>query len=166
MEGLNKLCLSIYLRPWISKHAWANSIAASRSRSKLKTQNPKPKGDHSHINNGTHWLSHFFYFHPLHQPKNPVFTKDCLPKSSIFSTLSKILEIFHSKTPNRLEFEKKVPKCPLFLGICHCKTPYFLPCMRMFERNVAPSNTVCRSWKILYSWNRIVQFGEYFLVQT
>ena len=38
MEGLNKLCLSIYLRPWISKHAWANSIAASRSR----------PGGHSH----------------------------------------------------------------------------------------------------------------------
>ena len=34
----------------------------------------------------------------------------------------------------------------------------------MFEGNVAPSNTV-RTWKILYSRNRIVQFGEYFQVQ-
>ena len=125
MEGLNKLCLSIYLRPWISKHAWANSIAASRSRSKLKTQNPKPKADHSRINNGTHRLSHIFYFHPLHQPKNPVFTKNYLPKSFIFSTRSKILEIFNSKTPNRLEFEKKVPKCPLFLWLLSLQDPLF-----------------------------------------
>ena len=62
------------------------------------------------------------YFHPLHQSKPPVFTKNCLPKSSIFSTLSKILEIFHSKAPNRLEFEKK-SYVPYFYGFCHWKTP-------------------------------------------
>ena len=87
-------------------------------------------GDHSHINNGTHAPTvTLSYFHLLHQSKFPVFTKNCLPKSSIFSTLSKILEIFHSKTPNRLEFEKKVmppifmafvTERPLFLAACTC----------------------------------------------
>ena len=126
MEGLSKLCLSIYLRPRISKHAWANSIAASWSRSKLKTKNPKPMGDHSH----KQWYAPtvtLSYFHPfIHQLKPPVFTKNCLPKSFFFSTLSKILESFHSKTPNRLEFEKEsyasifmsfVTEGPLFLAL-------------------------------------------------
>ena len=54
-----------------------------------------------------------FYFHPLHQPKTPALPK-IVTQSPIFFTLSRILEIFHSKTPNRLEFEKKVPKCPQF----------------------------------------------------
>ena len=61
---------------------------------------------------------------PLHQPKTPVFAK-IVTQSPIFVTLSRIFEIFHSKT-NRLEFEKKVPKCRLFFyGFCHWKTPYF-----------------------------------------
>ena len=54
-------------------------------------------------------------------------------QSPIFVTLSRILEIFHSKTPNELEFEKKVPKCHLFVyGFCHWKTPYFLAYILMF----------------------------------
>ena len=95
------------------------------------------------------------YFHPLHQPKTPVFTKNCHPKSYFFHTLSRILEIFHSKTPIRLEFEKKVPKCPLFLRLLSLKDPLFfaLHTHDLFEGNVAPSNTV-RSWKILYSRNQ------------
>ena len=89
------------------------------------------------------------YFNSLHQSKTPAsFTKNCHPKSYFFSTLSTILEIFHSKTPNRLEFEKKVPKCPFFMRLS-LKDPLFLPCMHVFEGNVAPSNKV-RSWKILY----------------
>ena len=71
------------------------------------------------------------YFQPLHQPKTPLFTKNCHPKSYFFHTVQN-LEIFHSKTPNWLEFEKKVPKYPLFYSFCHWKTPYFLPCMHMF----------------------------------
>ena len=69
------------------------------------------------------------YFHPPppHQPKTPVFAKNCHPKSQCHTVqVSRILEIFHSKTPNRLEFAKKVPKCRLFCyGFCHWKTPYF-----------------------------------------
>ena len=69
------------------------------------------------------------YFNPLHQhdqpePKTPVFTKNCHPRP-ISSTLSKILEISHSKTPIRLEFEKKVPKFPLFLWLLSLKDPLF-----------------------------------------
>ena len=83
MEGLNKLCLSIYLRPRISKHTWANSIAASRSRSRLKTYNPKPMGDHSH----KQWYAltvALSYFHPLHQSKPPVFYPKLSPKVLYF----------------------------------------------------------------------------------
>ena len=86
--------------------------------------------DHSHINNDTHRLPHiwpYIFTPPLHQPQTPVFAKNCHPKSQCHTVqVSRILEIFHSKTPNRLEFEKKVPKCRLFCyGFCHWKTPYF-----------------------------------------
>ena len=109
-------------------------------------------------------------FDPLFSPptsaQNPCFYQKIITQSPIFFTLSRILEIFHSKTPNRLEFEKKVPKCPQFLWRLSLKDPLFfaLHTHGLFEGNVAPSNTV-RSWKILYSRNRIVQFGEYFQEQ-
>ena len=68
-------------------------------------------------------------FDPLFSPptsvQNPCFyQKNCHPKSYFF-TMSRILEIFHSKTPNRLEFEKKVPKCPIFLWLLSIKDPLF-----------------------------------------
>ena len=124
-------------------------------------------GDHSHINNGTHRLSHFWplsYFHSLHQPKTPVCTKKLSPKVLYFfhTHCPKFWKIFTQRPQIGWNLRKRYPNAPYFYGFCHWKTPYFLPCMHMFERNVAPSNTVCRSWKIVYSWNRIVQFGEYF----
>ena len=103
-----------------------SSISASWSRFKLKTKNTKAMGDHSHINNDTHWLPHIwpYIFTPPTSAQTPVFAK-IVTQSPIFVTLSRILENFHSKT-NRLEFEKKVPKCRLFFyGFCHWKTPYF-----------------------------------------
>ena len=54
-----------------------------------------------------------------------MFLPKIVTQSPIFFTLSRILEIFHSKTPNRLEFEKKVPKCPLFLWLLLLKDPLF-----------------------------------------
>ena len=54
---------------------------------------------------------------------------------------------------------------PILLWLLSLKDPLFF-CLAytcLFEGNVA-SNTV-RSWKILYSRNRIEQFGEYFQVQ-
>ena len=80
-------------------------------------------GDHSHINNGTHRLPHIFT--PYISPK-PLFVPKSVTQSPIFFKLSRISEIFYSKTPNRLEFEKNVPKCPLFYGFCYLKTPCFL----------------------------------------
>ena len=74
-------------------------------------------------------------FDPLFSPptsaQNPCFYQKLSPKDVLFFSLSRILEIFLSKTPNRLEFEKKVPKCPLFLWFCDWKTPYFLPCIHI-----------------------------------
>ena len=158
----------MYLRPGISKHAWVKfNLGQLVQGPSSRTKNTKPMGDHSHINNGTHRLPHIwpFIFSPYISPK-PLFLPKIVTQSPIFFTLSRILEIFHSKTPNRLEFEKKVPKCPLFLWLLSLKDPLFfaLHTHGLFEGNVAPSNTV-RSWKILYSQNRIMQFGEYFQVQ-
>ena len=111
------------------------------------------------------WKIWPFIFTPYISPK-PLFLPKIVTQSPIFFTLSRILEIFHSKTPNRLEFEKKVPKCSLFLWLLSLKDPLFfaLHTHGLFEGNVAPSHTV-RSWKISYSRNRMVQFGEYFQVQ-
>ena len=109
-------------------------------------------------------------FDPLFSPRyispKPLFLPKIVTQSPILSTPSRILEIFRSKTPNRLEFEKKVPKCSLFFtAFVTERPPIFCPAYTcFFEGNVAPSNTV-RSWKILYSRNIIVQFGEYFQVQ-
>ena len=66
-------------------------------------------------------------FSPLTSAKNPCFYPKIVSQSLLFfpHTLSKILEIFHSKTPNRLEFEKNLPKCPLFLWLLSLKDPLF-----------------------------------------
>ena len=68
---------------------------------------------------------HTFLFPPLTSAKKPCFYQKLSPKVLYFSTLSKILKIFHSKAPNRLEFEKKVPKCPLFLWLLSLQDPLF-----------------------------------------
>ena len=84
--------------------------------------------DHSHINNDTHRLPHIWpYIFTPTSAQNPSFCQKLSPKVTVSTVqVSRILEIFHSKTPNRLEFEKKVPKCRLFCyGFCHWKTPYF-----------------------------------------
>ena len=98
----------MYLRPWISKHAWAKF-----NLSQLVKVQAQELGTPNHIS-----------------PK-PLFLPQIVTQSPIFFTLSRILEIFHSKTPNRLEFEKKVPKCPLSLWLLSLKDPYFLPCIHM-----------------------------------
>ena len=172
MEGLNKLCLC----PCTWDHEYPSMQWAKFNLGQLvKVQahkNTKPMGDHWHINNGTSPTDcHTFdpLFSPLHQPKTPVFTKNCHPKSYFFSHCPEFWKFFTQRPLiGWLEFEKKVPKCPLFLWLLSLKDPYFLPCRPythgLFEGNVAPSNMV-RRWKILYSRNRIVQFVEYFQVQ-
>ena len=92
------------------------------------------------IRTDCHTFDPRYIFVPVHQPQTPVFANYCHPKS-YFSHTVQILEIFHSKTPNELEFEKRVPKCRLFFyGFCHWKTPYFFALhTRLFEGNVAPS---------------------------
>ena len=137
-----------------------SSIVASRSRCNLKNLEFQTNGGSLtwYAPTATR-LTH--YFNPLHQPKNPLFTKSCHPKSYFFNTVHKFGN-FSLKDPKSAVIEKKVPKCLLFfLWFLSLKDPLFFALMHAFEGNVAPSNTV-RSWKILYSWNRIVQFGEYF----
>ena len=59
-------------------------------------------------------------FDPLFSPPyispKPLFLPKIVTQSPIFFTLSRILEFVHSKTRNRLELEKKVPKCPIFMA--------------------------------------------------
>ena len=78
-------------------------------------------GDHSH---GTHQLPHLWplILTPYIWKKNPVFNQKIVTQSPVFSTLSKILETVHSKTPIGW---KKVPKCPLFLWLLSLKDPQF-----------------------------------------
>ena len=110
--------------------------------------------------------THFtLYFHPLHQPKTPVFAKNCHPKS-YFCHCPEFWKFFTQRpliSWNLQGTQMPPPFFSFFYDFCHWKTPYFF-CLAytcLFERNVAPSNTV-RSWNILYSRNRIEQFGEYF----
>ena len=123
----------MYLRPWISKHAWAKfNLGQLVKVHAQELRTPNQWGNHSHISNGTHRLPHIwpFVFTPNISPK-PLFLPKIVTQSPSFFTLPRILEIFLSKTPNRLEFEKKVPKCPLFLWLLWLKDPYFLPCIHM-----------------------------------
>ena len=131
----------VHVNEYPSMHG-LSSISASWSRSKLKTKNTKPMWDHSHINNDTHRLPHTDpIFSPPHiSPKNPLFLlNNCHPKSQCHTVqVSRILEIFHStcsKTPNRLEFEKKVytQMPPILFWLLSLKDPlFFLPCIHMF----------------------------------
>ena len=116
-----------------------SSISASWSRSKLKTKNTKP------INGGSltykQWYAptatHLTLGRPIFSPPyispKPLFLQKIVTQSPIFATLSRILEIFHSKTPNELEFKKKIPKCRLFfMAFVTERPPIFLPCIHMF----------------------------------
>ena len=119
------------------------------------------------IRTDCHTFDPRYIFTPHTSAQNPgLFLPKIVTQSPIFVTLSRILEIFHSKTPNELwNLRKRYPNAAYFFMAFVTERPIiFLPCIRMFEGNVAPSNTV-RSWKILYSRNRIEQFGEYFQVQ-
>ena len=91
----------------------------------------------------------------------PLFLPKIVTQSPIFFTLSSILEIFHSKTPNPLEFEKKVPKCPQFLWCLSLKDPLNMVCLR----GMLLTQTQSEAGKFCILENRIVQFGEYFQAQ-
>ena len=147
-----------------------SSISASWSRSKLKTKNTKPMWDHSHINNDTHRLPHIwpYIFTPLHQPKTPVFAKNCHPKSQchtvyFITSWSKCPEFWKFFTQRPLigwNLRKGTQMPPILLWLLSLKDPlfFYLAYTCLFEGNVA-SNTE-RSWKILYSRNRIEQLGN------
>ena len=90
---------------------------------------------------------HSKLFSPLTSVKNPCFYQKLSPKVLFFFHPVQNFGNFSLKGPISAGiWEKKL--YPLFLWLLSLKDPYFLPCMHMFERNVAPSNTVCRSWKI------------------
>ena len=126
--------MSMYLRSWTGypiMHGLC-SIEASRFRCKLKNLEFQTNGG------SLTWYAPTAtpltpYFNPLHQPKTPVFTKKIVTEVLFFSTLSKILENVHSKTPNRLE--KRYPNAPYFYGLrppifclaCKCLRGMLIP---------------------------------------
>ena len=90
-----------------------SSIVASRSRCNLKNLDFQTNGGSLtwYAPTATR-LTH--YFNPLHQPKNPLFTKSCHPKSYFFHTVQNFGN-FSLKDPKSAVIEKKVPKCLLFI---------------------------------------------------
>ena len=124
------------------------SIVASRSRPKLKI--PSQWGI-THINSGTYWLRHFWPFiFSLHQIKTRFYQK-LSPKVQFFSHRQKWLE-----------FEKKVPKCPLFLRLLSLKYPLFfcLACTWLREMLLCQTRSEFRKCCILEteSWNLVNTF--------
>ena len=113
-----------------------SSILASWSRSKLKTKNTKPMWDHSHINNDTHQLPHIwpYIFTSLHQPKTPVFAKNCHPKSQCHTVqVSRILEFFTQRPLIGWNLRKRYPNATYFvMAFVTERPPIFLPCIHMF----------------------------------
>ena len=92
-------------------------------------------GDHSHINNGTHRLSHFLpLIFTLTSAKNPSFYQKLSPKVLYFFHTFQNLGNFQ-RPQIGWNLRKRYPNALYFYGFCHLKTPYFLPCMHMFERN-------------------------------
>ena len=86
-------------------------------------------GDHSHINNDTHWLPHIlpYIFTPLHQPKTPVFAKNCHPKS-YFCHCPEFWKFFTQRPLigwNLKGTQMPPPFFSFFYDFCHWKTPYF-----------------------------------------
>ena len=150
----------MYFRPWICKHAWARFNR--RQSVQAQAQDPKPMGDHSYklwyILTATLLTLYF----QLTSDKNPCFYQKLSPKVQFFFTSSKILEMFHSKTSNGLEFEKKVPKCPLFLWLLSLKYPlYFcLACTWLREMLLCQTQSEFRKFCILEteSWNLVNTF--------
>ena len=158
----------MYLRPWISKHAWAKfNLGQLVKVQAQELRIPNQWGiTHININNGMHRLPHIwpFIFTPNSSPK-PLFLPKIVTQSPIFSHCPEFWKFFSQRPLIGWNLRKRYPNVPYFYGFCDWKTPFFaLHTHGLFEGNVAPSNTV-RSWKILYSRNRIVQFGEYFQVQ-
>ena len=149
MEGLNKLCLSIYLRPWISKHAWANSIAASRSRSKLKTLNPKPMGDQSHKNNGTRRLSHFWplIFTPYISQK-PLFLPKIVSQSPLFFPhCPKFVKLFTQRPQIGWNLRKRYPNAPIFMAFVTERLPIFCLACTCLRRMLLPQTRCAETGK-------------------
>ena len=157
----------MYLRPWISKHAWAKFNLGQLVKvqaEELRTPNQWGKSltyKQWYALTATHPL-----FSPPTSAPNPCFYQKLSPKVLFFSHCPEFWKFFSQRPLIGWNLRKRYPNVPYFYGFCDWKTPYFfaLHTHGLFEGNVAPSNTV-GSWKILYSRNIIVQFGEYFQVQ-
>ena len=90
-------------------------------------------GDHSHINNGMHRLPHIwpFIFTPYISPK-PLFLPKIVTQSPIFfSHCPEFWKFFTQRPLIGWNLRKRYPNVPYFYGLCHWKTPYFLPCIHM-----------------------------------
>ena len=107
-------------------------------------------------------------FDPLFSPptsaQNPYFYQKLSPKVLFFSHCPEFWKFFTQRPLFGWNLRKRYQNVPYFLWLLSLKDPLFFASHihGLFRGNVAPSNTA-RSWKILYSRNRIVQFGEIFL---
>ena len=121
----------MYLRPWISKHAWAKfNLGQLVKVQALRT--PNQWGNHSHISNGTHRLPHIwpFVFTPNISPK-PLFLPKIVTKVLVFSHCPEFWKFFSQRPLIGWNLRKRFPNVPYLYGFCDWKTPYFLPCIHM-----------------------------------
>ena len=137
MKGLNKLCLSnVHVLVTMNTQACMGLVQSWPvvSGASSRTYNSKPMGDHSR---GTHQLPHLWplILTPYISPKPLFLPKNCHPKSCFFHTVQ---NFGNCSLKDPKSAGKKVPKCPLFLWFLSLKNPNFLPCMQVFEGNVAP----------------------------
>ena len=131
MEGLNNCVYYVHVLETMNSH-YSSMHGLSRGQSfqgpSSRTQNPKPMGSHSLINNLTHWLKPLFW--PLTSAKNPCFYQKLSPKLPLSSTLSKFWKFFTQRPQIEWNLRKMYRKCPLFLWLfVNERPPIPLPCM-------------------------------------
>ena len=123
----------MYLRPWISKHAWAKfNLGQLVKVQAQELRTPNQWGNHSHISNGTHQLPHIwpFIFTPT-SAQNPCFYQKLSPKVLFFSHCPEFWKFFSQRPLIGWNLRKRYPNVPYFYGFCDWKTPYYLPCIHM-----------------------------------
>ena len=82
--------------------------------------------------------------------QNPCFYQKLSPKVLFFSHCPEFWKFFTQRTLIGWNLRKRYPNVPYFYGLCHWKTPYFLPCMHMVSLRgmlLPPSQTRSKAGK-------------------
>ena len=119
--------MSVYLRPWISKHAWAKfNLGQLVKVQAQETKNTKTNGGSLtykqwYGSTATHLT---LYFTPTSAP-NPCFYQKLSPKVLFFSHCPEFCKFFTQRPLIGWNLSKRFPNVPCFYGFCHWKTILF-----------------------------------------